>query len=127
MLPFTTHLTLRCSQLQTRGPKPATEFLSSLPSSLTATGYFRVRPTLQLADYSHIFAAGDIIDWDEQKQAGKVDGHAGVVTANVLSIMAGNEAKTIYKGSPEMIVVTNGKVCTFNLFRHSRTHISTYS
>jgi NADH dehydrogenase FAD-containing subunit len=95
-------------QLKTTGPRPATGFLSSLPASLTSTGH--VKPTLQLADHPRIFAAGDIIDWNEQKQAAKVDAHAGVVTANVLSIIGGKDATTQYKGSSELIVVTNGKV-----------------
>jgi len=79
---------------------------------LTTTGHVHVKPTLQLVDYPHIFAAGDIIDWDEQKQAAKVEGHAGVITENVLSILGGNEARRVYKGAFEMIAVTNGKVST---------------
>jgi apoptosis-inducing factor 2 len=102
-------------QLQACGPKPATRLLSSLPSSLTPTGHVRVKPTLQLVDYPCIFAAGDIIDWDEQKQAGKVGAHADVITANVLSILNGKHAKKAYKTGAEMILVSNGKVGTFIL------------
>jgi apoptosis-inducing factor 2 len=53
---------------------------------------------------------GDIIDWDEQKQAGKVNGHVPVIVKNIKSLVARKPAAVDYKGSTEMIVVTNGKV-----------------
>ena len=71
----------------------------------------RVLPTLQLPAYPEIFAAGDIIDWDEQKQSGKVSmGHAPVVVKNILSFVEGKPVKAEYKGSLEIIAITNGKV-----------------
>ena len=56
---------------------------------------------------------GDIIDWSEQKQAAKVGAHASVVVANILRIRSGSNGAGVqeqYKGSPEMIVVTFGRV-----------------
>ncbi|KAF8918888.1 hypothetical protein CPB85DRAFT_1279205 [Mucidula mucida] len=53
---------------------------------------------------------GDIVDIKEQKQAAKADVHSGIVSGNVLAYLAGAENKMKnYKGSFEMIVVTNGK------------------
>ena len=40
-------------------------------------------PTLQLPDFPEIFAAGDAIAWDEQKQAGKLPNHTAVILANL--------------------------------------------
>ena len=53
---------------------------------------------------------GDIIDWEEQKQAAKVGTHASVVAANVLSFVSGQPVKKVYGGSPEIIIVPVGKV-----------------
>lgn len=96
--------------LSTRGSRPNTSFLSSLGAdTLTHTGHVKVKPTLQLLSHPDIFALGDVLDINEQKQAAKVDGHAKVVAANVLSVLEGKEAKSVYKGSYELILVTNGK------------------
>jgi len=96
--------------LLTRGPKPNTSLLSNFPTKpLTPTGFVKVKPTLQLVSHPLIFATGDIIDWDEQKQAGKVYGHGDVVVANTIALLEGKEAKSAYKGASEMIIVSNGK------------------
>ena len=55
-------------------------------------------------------AAGDIIDWKEQKQAAKANTHVQVVSANVVSFLEGKPYKKKYKGSPEMILIPLGKV-----------------
>lgn len=100
-------------QVDARGNVPNTGFIgSSLGSTaLTRAGNVKVRPTLQLQDYDDIFAAGDIIDWNEQKQAAKTTAHAAVVSPNVLSYLQGKPVSKVYKGSMELIVITNGKVC----------------
>ncbi|KAF9245795.1 FAD/NAD(P)-binding domain-containing protein [Melanogaster broomeanus] len=96
--------------ISTRGPSPNTAFVASLGSStLSGSGHIKVRPTLQLLNHPHIFAAGDVIDWVEQKQAAKTKGHAAIVAANVMSLLGGREASQVYRGSPELIVVTNGR------------------
>ncbi|KAF9244917.1 hypothetical protein BU15DRAFT_85760 [Melanogaster broomeanus] len=96
--------------ISTRGPSPNTAFVASLGSStLSGSGHIKVRPTLQLLNHPHIFAAGDVIDWVEQKQAVKTRGHAPVVAANVMSLLGGKEASKVYQGSTEMIVITNGR------------------
>ena len=54
---------------------------------------------------------GDIIDWEEQKQAAKNAGHAAVVAKNVKAVLEGRKPTAVYKGSYEIILVTVGKVC----------------
>jgi len=95
----------------TSGPKPNTDFIEQSlgPEVLTATKLVKVEKTLQLPSYPGISAVGDIIDWKEQKQAAKANGHAPVVVTNVLHILAGKRFRMEYKGFPEMIMITNGK------------------
>ncbi|KAJ3522703.1 hypothetical protein NMY22_g11775 [Coprinellus aureogranulatus] len=99
--------------IPTRGPRPNTEFISSTLGSETVTsnGHVKVKPTLQLVDHPNIFAAGDIIDWDEQRSARKAVGHAGTVIQNVLTLLANPSAKSlsVYKGKPENLTLTNGR------------------
>ncbi|KAI9570266.1 hypothetical protein HD554DRAFT_396054 [Boletus coccyginus] len=97
--------------ISARGSSPNTAFVASLGSStLSASGFIKVKPTLQLIDYPRIFAAGDVIEWSEQKQAAKVASHAGVVVRNVLNMLADkSDALVNYKGSAELIIITNGR------------------
>ncbi|KAF4596826.1 hypothetical protein EYR40_007485 [Pleurotus pulmonarius] len=94
-----------------RGGRPNTEFIKSLgPDVLTPEGLVKVRPTLQLVAYDDIFAGGDILDVNEQKQYAKAVNHANVLAANILASIAGANAKLKpYKGSSELIVITIGK------------------
>ena len=97
--------------MATTGPRPNTAFAQSLGAgTLTKQGFLAVEPTLQLKDHVHIYGAGDAIAWAEQKSVGKVGGHAKVVAANILSAIEGKPVTAIYKGAPELICVTNGKV-----------------
>ncbi|THH12799.1 hypothetical protein EW146_g7352 [Bondarzewia mesenterica] len=96
--------------IPTHGNRPATEFVSSLGSDvLNERGQIKVKTTLQLRSFSYIFAAGDAIEWDEQKQLAKYAKHGDVVVANVLSYLAHTAPSAEYKGNPELIVITNGK------------------
>ncbi|KAM6495084.1 hypothetical protein JOM56_009707 [Amanita muscaria] len=96
--------------VSTRGPRPNTEFIAtSLTSSvLTSRGLVKILPTFQLPDFPNIFALGDVIDWNEQKQLGKALGHAAIVTNNIQAYLSGRSLKP-YKGSTEMIIITLGK------------------
>ncbi|KAF7436511.1 hypothetical protein PC9H_003344 [Pleurotus ostreatus] len=95
--------------LQARGGRPRTEFIKTLgPDVLTDGGQVKVRPTLQLASYDNIFAGGDILDIKEEKQVAKALGHVQVLTTNILASISNKPLKP-YKGSTELILITNGK------------------
>ncbi|KAJ6575311.1 FAD/NAD(P)-binding domain-containing protein [Mycena capillaripes] len=94
----------------TRGPRPNTEFVAkSLGADvLDERNQIKVRPTLQLLDHPDIFAVGDAINTVEQKQVMKAIAHSAIVAANIIAYLSGGTLKP-YKGSTEMIVITNGK------------------
>ena len=50
------------------------------------------------------------MDWAEQKQAAKAPSHVGVISSNILSLLGSKKRTIQYKGSSEMVVLTNGKV-----------------
>ncbi|KAI0700184.1 FAD/NAD-P-binding domain-containing protein [Cytidiella melzeri] len=92
------------------GSRPNTAFIASLGSGvLTESGTVKVKPTLELLHHPGIFAAGDIIEWAEKKQAAKTAKHASIVTANMVSFLAGQPQKVLYKGQYELILIPIGK------------------
>ncbi|TBU44038.1 FAD/NAD(P)-binding domain-containing protein [Dichomitus squalens] len=96
--------------IQAFGSKPATSFISSLGSDvLTSSGTVRVNEFLEVVGHAGVFAGGDIIDWEEQKQAAKAGGHAAIIVANIISFLQGQPLKKAYKGSPELILIPLGK------------------
>lgn len=109
---------LTCSRLLTLllqvpayGARPNSSFISTLDQGVvTQSGTVRVNAFLEVVRHPGVFAAGDIIDWEEQKQAVKANTHAGIVAANVLSFLEGKPLKKQYKGSPELILIPLGKV-----------------
>ncbi|KAF9051853.1 hypothetical protein BJ165DRAFT_1451704 [Panaeolus papilionaceus] len=106
--------------VQTRGFTPNTDFIAASlgEDTLTKSKTVKVLPTLQLGpNHPRIFAGGDIIDWDEQKQAGKTATHAGVISKNIVAISRGKPASVIYKGSLDGIVITLGKTQGISFLR----------
>jgi NADH dehydrogenase FAD-containing subunit len=96
----------------TFGSRPGTGFVKSLGSNvLNPRGQIRIENTFQLKSHPNIYAIGDAIDWQEQKQAAKAPKHAQIAAANILSQINGGEPKKTYSGQPELIIITNGKVC----------------
>lgn len=94
----------------TRGGTPNTAFVNTLVP-LTAQGRIPVETSLEVKGHPGVFAAGDVIDWEEQKQYAKIKNHEAVVVQNVLDRLAGKQPSKTYGGSTELIIITNGKVC----------------
>ncbi|KAF9567230.1 FAD/NAD(P)-binding domain-containing protein [Agrocybe pediades] len=92
-----------------RGAKPNTNFVTLAPGTLSETNHVRVASTLQVMKYPRIFAGGDVIEWDEQKQVTKYDTHASIIAANVVSVLKKKQPGALYQGCFEMIAVSNGK------------------
>ncbi|KIO28783.1 hypothetical protein M407DRAFT_242857 [Tulasnella calospora MUT 4182] len=93
----------------TWGGRRNTGYLNSFDSTiLTPEGNIRVLPSLRVPlsnGKTNVYAAGDVIDWDEQKQLAKVPGHAGVVVANILASIQGKSASKTYKGPPMEVIL----------------------
>jgi len=82
----------------------------------------KVEPTLQLPGQRDIFAIGDIIDWDEQKQLAKAHAHAEVVIPNVIALLNDQSSKLkAYKGTVEYLALINGSV---SLFSYTYPHLN---
>lgn len=103
-------LTQVSPQLPCRGPKPNTSFVTLAAIALSETKHIRVASTLQVFNYPRIFAGGDAIEWDEQKQVGKYANHASVIAANVVTLIKKKQPGALYHGQYEMIFLSNGKV-----------------
>jgi len=82
---------------------------------LTDTGFVKVQPTLQLSTHPEIFAVGDVVDLPEQKQLFKAQRHAAIVAANIVAYLRGRPLKP-YKGDPEVIFISIGKVNTSSMW-----------
>lgn len=105
-------LTRVVDQVRTSGPRPNTGFLASSlgVDILNEEGFVCVTPQLQVTNHPSVFAAGDVVEWEEQKQFGKTVGQAPVVAANIISFLADKPLKKKYTGSREIIALSNGKV-----------------
>ncbi|KAI9065974.1 FAD/NAD(P)-binding domain-containing protein [Trametes sanguinea] len=96
--------------VQAYGAKPNTEFLRTWDAQIiTRQGTVKVDAHLEVPRHPGVFAAGDIIDWPEEKQSHKAVEHVPVVFANVLSRLEGESPRKVYKGSPETLVIPVGK------------------
>lgn len=96
--------------LVTTGPKPNTLFIKESlgDSAVSEAGFVKVHPTLQVASHPNIFAIGDIIEWNEQKQVLKAYGHASTVSQNILKLGAGQPLKN-YQSMNESLCCTTGR------------------
>ncbi|PPR01331.1 hypothetical protein CVT24_006333 [Panaeolus cyanescens] len=103
-VPLYSELVIPC-----RGGRPNTSLLSTTGRNvLSSTGHVKVDAHLQVEGLPGVFAAGDIIDWKEVKQAAKYGGHTTTIVANVKQILNGGQPSVPYKSAFEAILVTNG-------------------
>ncbi|KAF8811277.1 FAD/NAD(P)-binding domain-containing protein [Phlegmacium glaucopus] len=92
-----------------QGPRPNAGFVTLDAGTFSETGHVRVSSTFQVFGYPRIFAGGDVIEWDEQKQVSKYSTHASIITRNVISVLEKKQPAALYEGSYEMISIANGK------------------
>jgi apoptosis-inducing factor 2 len=78
---------------------------------LNSRDQIKVDATFQLESYPNIYAIGDVTNWTEQKQMAKAPKHAQIAAANILAQLNGGVPNKKYSGQPELIIITNGKVC----------------
>ncbi|KAF3931161.1 hypothetical protein ABW19_dt0200272 [Dactylella cylindrospora] len=83
------------------GQKPTSNLVSQFsPSSVSESGYIRVKPTMQIADesFSNVYACGDVTDTHiANPNARAAFCQALVVVDNVLSATKGKAPKRVYK------------------------------
>ncbi|KIK61786.1 hypothetical protein GYMLUDRAFT_42829 [Collybiopsis luxurians FD-317 M1] len=105
----------------TWGTRPNTSYLPS--DVLSSSGHVKILPTFQLLAHPNVFAFGDIIDWNEQKTAVKASVfQAPMVGKNIIAylnlverdgtskvILSASSTSVKYKGSLEVIGISNGK------------------
>ncbi|KAI0917654.1 hypothetical protein AcW1_007197 [Taiwanofungus camphoratus] len=92
------------------GSRSDTAFVASLGTDVLAdSGCVKIKPTFELMSHPGVFAVGDIIDWPEQKQAGKAPAPLAIAVPNLLSFLAGAPQTKVYQGSAEMVVIPIGK------------------
>ncbi|KAF5352398.1 hypothetical protein D9756_005947 [Leucocoprinus leucothites] len=97
--------------LSTRGQRPNSELIAESfgADTLNSRRLVKVEHTLQLKGHQDIFVIGDVIDWNEQKQAFKAQAHADIAVGNLLSLLKGQNKFKKYTGSFEFLFLTNGK------------------
>jgi hypothetical protein len=116
--PYSPVISLTRIQVPCRGGKMNTEFIATLGEDvLWSSKCVRINPAFQLLHHKRIFAAGDVIEWEEQKQLSKALNHADMIAKNVVYVAKREDPPMIYKGSAEVIGLTMGKV---SLIKHAR-------
>jgi NADH dehydrogenase FAD-containing subunit len=101
---ITAQLWFRCHDASTTTGYLGTE----LARRVIGGGRIQVTNTLNVVGYETVFAIGDITDIPESKRASAARAHAGVVAANIASLIAGRPATATYAPAPELIVLPLG-------------------
>ncbi|KAI0823949.1 FAD/NAD-P-binding domain-containing protein [Trametes gibbosa] len=92
------------------GSRPNTSFLKTFDGEvLNEYGAIRVDEHFEVPGHPGVFAAGDVTNRKETKQASKAHRHVPIVVENVISFLQGQPFKRMYKGLPESIIITLGK------------------
>ncbi|MEO3764060.1 FAD-dependent oxidoreductase [Streptomyces sp. B8F3] len=91
------------------GGPPATDYLGDdLLAARGPDGRLAVTSDLRLPGLPRVFALGDIIATPEAKQASAAIDHAGVIAANIRTLIDGGGTLTAYRPGPPGIVLPLG-------------------
>jgi NADH dehydrogenase FAD-containing subunit len=91
------------------GVAPVSDYLAGeLATARHANGQVEVTTELRLPGQRHVFAIGDLTAIPEAKQAGAAFRHAGVVAANIRTLLAGGTELTGYEPGPPGIILPLG-------------------
>lgn len=74
------------------------------PSTIDKRGRIRVNDSLQLMDYPHLFAGGDVTSINEEKTARKAELHARIIASNLRRIHQGKTLRTYKTGVSPMVI-----------------------
>ncbi len=74
------------------------------PLPVDTSGRIKVTETLQLPEYPHIFAGGDLTSIKEEKTARKAELHARVIASNLKRLHQGKTLKPYKTGSSPMVI-----------------------
>jgi NADH dehydrogenase FAD-containing subunit len=102
---------LTICQIICTGQTPQSALLQDLsPSSIDASNFIAVRPTLQISDAGlpHVFALGDIAATKAHKAARPALKQAEVVTRNIVHLLQGEELEDYEVTDPAAIHLTLG-------------------
>ncbi|PFH45970.1 hypothetical protein AMATHDRAFT_157112 [Amanita thiersii Skay4041] len=92
------------------GAEMNTEFIGTLgEGTLWSSKCVRIDTAFRLLHHKRIFAAGDVIEWEEQKQLCKAYTHAEMVSKNVMAALRKEDPAAIYKGSAEIMCLSMGQ------------------
>ena len=88
--------------------KPNTEFVS-LTNALDEREYVKVKSTLQLENFNHIFACGDCCNYDYYKLAVVAQPQGKQVGNNIVALINHKPLKAAKKYNPQFIAVSLGR------------------
>ncbi|HMA83765.1 MAG TPA: FAD-dependent oxidoreductase [Candidatus Thermoplasmatota archaeon] len=87
------------------GVRADTSFLEGFSdSTVDKSGRIRVNESLQLVDYPHFFAGGDLTDIKEEKTARKAELHAKVIALNLRRMNQGKSLIPYTSGRSPMVI-----------------------
>ncbi len=75
-----------------------------IPESVDEKRKIKVNESLQLLEYPHIFAGGDVTAINEEKTARKAELHADIIATNIIRINQGKSLVNYSSGTSPMII-----------------------
>lgn len=75
-----------------------------LPDSVDTKNRIKVNESLQLLEYPHIFAGGDVTSINEEKTARKAELHADIISTNIIRLKQGKSLVKYKSGTSPMVI-----------------------